>query len=287
MILLADGGSTKVDWCLVNKGQPVKQIFTKGANPFFCTREEISEELRISLAPGMSGYNIKAIYFYGAGCAFPEKNEVVRAAIADNFKVEKIEVGSDLLAAARGLCGHNSGIACIIGTGSNSCFYDGKDITAHVSPLGYILGDEGSGAVLGRLFIGACLKNQLTPGIKENFLSRYNLTPATILENVYRQPTPNKFLAGLSPFILENINDNTVYNLVYTAFKDLFIKNVMQYEHKDCDVHLTGSVAFYYRRILRKVGEDLGLKIGKIVQSPMEGLIRYYRSQLLVDAMNS
>ncbi|SBW04085.1 ATPase [uncultured Dysgonomonas sp.] len=287
MILLADGGSTKVDWCLINKGQLVKQIFTKGANPFFCTREEISEELRISLAPDMSGYKIEAIYFYGAGCAFPEKNEIVRAAIADNFKVENIEVGSDLLAAARGLCGHNSGIACIIGTGSNSCFYDGENIISNVSPLGYILGDEGSGAVLGRLFIGACLKNQLTPGIKENFLSQYNLTPAVILEKVYRQPTPNRFLASLSPFILGNINDSTVYNLVYNAFKDFFIKNVMQYEHKDYDVHLTGSVAFHYQLILRKAGEDLGLKIGKITQSPMEGLITYYSSQQAVGAFNS
>lgn len=287
MILLADGGSTKVDWCLINKGQLVKQIFTKGANPFFCTREEISEELRTSLAPHMSGYAIEAIYFYGAGCAFPEKNEIVRAAIADNFNVENIEVGSDLLAAARGLCGHNSGIACIIGTGSNSCFYNGTDITSNVSPLGYILGDEGSGAVLGRLFVGACLKNQLSTGIKEDFLSRYNLTPATILEKVYRQPTPNRFLASLSPFILENINDNTVYNLVYNAFKDFFTKNVMQYEYKDYDVHLTGSVAFHYQQILRKAGEDAGLKIGKITQSPMDGLIIYYSSQQAVSALNS
>lgn len=287
MILLADGGSTKVDWCLINKGQLIKQIFTKGANPFFCTREEISEELRISLTPYISGHKIEAIYFYGAGCAFPEKNEIVRSAIADNFKVDKIEVGSDLLAAARGLCGHSAGIACIIGTGSNSCFYDGEKITSNVSPLGYILGDEGSGAALSRLFVGACLKNQLTPGIKEIFLGRYNLTPGIILENVYRQPTPNRFLASLSPFILENINDSTVYDLIYNAFKDFYIKNVMQYEYEDYDVHFTGSVAFHYQQILRKAGDDLGLRIGKITQSPMEGLITYYSSQQVVGTFNS
>ncbi|WP_029905312.1 ATPase [Prevotella sp. 10(H)] len=276
MILLADGGSTKVDWCLIDNGQTVKQFYTKGANPFFRTREEISEELKVELLPHISDYDIDAVYFYGAGCAFPEKNEIIKAAISDNLHIAKIEIGSDLLAAARGLCGHTKGIACIIGTGSNSCFYDGENIQSNVSPLGYVLGDEGSGAVLGRLFIGACLKNQLTEGIKEKFLTHYNLTPALILENVYRQPMPNRFLAGFSPFILENINDNSVYELVYNAFRDFYIRNVMQYDYTNYEIHFTGSVAYHYRKVLRKVGEDLNLNIGKIVQSPMEGLIKYH-----------
>ena len=276
MILLADGGSTKVDWCLVDKSQLVKQIFTKGANPFFRSREDISEEIKTELLPQLEDYAIDKVYFYGAGCAFPEKNEVIRAAIADNITASTIEVGSDLLAAARSLCGRSKGIACIIGTGSNSCFYDGQKITENVSPLGYILGDEGSGAVLGRLFLGACLKNQLTVGLKEKFLNLFNLTPAIILEKVYKEPIPNRFLASLSPFLKENIEDKTIYALVYNAFNDFFVKNVMQYDYQNNEVHLTGSLSYYYQDVLRRVGADLGLKIGTIVQSPMVGLIRYH-----------
>lgn len=276
MILLADGGSTKVDWCLVDHGNVVKQIFTKGANPFFRTRDDISEELSTTLRPAMSGYEIDAVYFFGAGCAFPEKNEIVRAAIADNVSASLIEVGSDLLAAAKSLCGHSEGIACIIGTGSNSCFYDGNEIAANVSSLGYILGDEGSGAVLGRLFIGACLKNQLTPGIKEKFMEQYKLTQAEILDSVYKQPMANRFLAGFSPFLIHNIEDKTIYKLVYSAFKDFFVKNIMQYNYKNHKVHFAGSIAYYYRNILCRVGDDLGIEVGDIVQSPMDGLIEYY-----------
>jgi len=276
MILLADGGSTKVDWCLVSHGKAIKQVCTKGANPFFRSSEDISEELKENLFPEISEYDIKAAYFYGAGCAFPEKNEIIRSAIANSLHIENIEVGSDLLAAAKGLCGHSEGIACILGTGSNSCFFDGYNIIANVSSLGYILGDEGSGAVLGRLLVSACLKNQLTAGLKEKFLEQFNLTQAEILNSVYKQPLANRFLAGLSPFLLQHIEDETIYNLVYNAFNDFFVKNVMQYDYKNYPVHFAGSIAYYYEKILRNVGQGLGIEIGNIVQSPMPGLINYY-----------
>lgn len=279
MILLADGGSTKVDWRLVDGNKEIKQISTKGANPFFRTREDISGEIKTVIKPAVKEYPIDAVFFFGAGCASPEKNMIIRNAIADNIKTPYVEVDSDLLAAAKGLCGTNKGIACILGTGSNSCFYDGVTIKENISPLGYILGDEGSGAVLGRLFIGACLKNQLTNGLKEKFLKEFDLTPAIILDTVYKQPMANRFLASLSPFMVENIHDKTVYNLVYNAFKDFFVKNVMQYDYKNNDVHFTGSVAYHYQDILRKAGTEMKIKIGTISQSPMEGLIRYYTGE--------
>lgn len=279
MILLADGGSTKVDWRLVEGTKEVKQISTKGANPFFRSREDISEEIKKVINPVLNGHTIDSVHFFGAGCASPEKNKIVRDAIADNIKTSHIEVNSDLVAAAKGLCGTKKGIACILGTGSNSCFYDGEEIVENVSPLGYVLGDEGSGAVLGRLFLGACLKNQLTEGLKEKFLKEFDLTPAAILDMVYRQPLANRFLASLSPFLIENIHDKTVYDLVYNAFKDFFVKNVMQYDYKNNDVHFTGSVAYYYKDLVRKVGTDLNIKVGIISQSPMEGLIRYYAGE--------
>ena len=279
MILLADGGSTKVDWRLVEGTKEIKQISTKGANPFFRSREDISEEIKKVINPVLNGHTIDSVHFFGAGCASPEKNKIVRDAIADNIKTSHIEVNSDLVAAAKGLCGTKKGIACILGTGSNSCFYDGEEIVENVSPLGYVLGDEGSGAVLGRLFLGACLKNQLTKGLKEKFLKEFDLTPAAILDMVYRQPLANRFLASLSPFLIENIHDKTVYDLVYNAFKDFFVKNVMQYDYKNNDVHFTGSVAYYYKDLVRKVGTDLNIKVGIISQSPMEGLIRYYAGE--------
>lgn len=279
MILLADGGSTKVDWRLVEGTKEIKQISTKGANPFFRSREDISEEIKKVINPVLNGHTIDSVHFFGAGCASPEKNKIVRDAIADNIKTSHIEVNSDLVAAAKGLCGTKKGIACILGTGSNSCFYDGEEIVENVSPLGYVLGDEGSGAVLGRLFLGACLKNQLTKGLKEKFLKEFDLTPAAILDMVYRQPLANRFLASLSPFLVENIHDKTVYDLVYNAFKDFFVKNVMQYDYKNNDVHFTGSVAYYYKDLVRKVGADLNIKVGIISQSPMEGLIRYYAGE--------
>ena len=279
MILLADGGSTKVDWRLVEGTKEIKQISTKGANPFFRSREDISEEIKKVINPVLNGHTIDSVHFFGAGCASPEKNKIVRDAIADNIKTSHIEVNSDLVAAAKGLCGTKKGIACILGTGSNSCFYDGEEIVENVSPLGYVLGDEGSGAVLGRLFLGACLKNQLTKGLKEKFLKEFDLTPAAILDMVYRQPLANRFLASLSPFLVENIHDKTVYDLVYNAFKDFFVKNVMQYDYKNYDVHFTGSVAYYYKDLVRKVGADLNIKVGIISQSPMEGLIKYYAGE--------
>ncbi len=276
MILLADGGSTKVDWHLIDNGKEVLQVFTKGMNPFFRSREEICEEIKTSLVVALSAYKIDAVYFFGAGCANPEKNRIIADAISDNINVLNIEVNSDLLAAARGLCGREKGIACIIGTGSNSCYYNGEKIIENISPLGFILGDEGSGAVLGKLFVGACLKNQLPEGLKEKFLSEFELTPVIILDKVYKQPMPNRFLATITPFILKQIEDETVYNLVYSSFKDFFIKNVMQYDYKSNLTHFTGSVAYHFRHILNEVGRDLDIQIGNITQSPMEGLIRYY-----------
>ncbi|NDV78107.1 BadF/BadG/BcrA/BcrD ATPase family protein [Dysgonomonas sp. 511] len=276
MRLLADGGSTSVDWRLIDNGKEILRTSTKGANPFFRTTEDISEEIGKYLIPRINGSDISSVHFFGAGCAFPEKNEIIRQAIAKHLSQVDIEVDSDLLAAARGLCGHEKGIACIIGTGSNSCFYDGNKIVDNVSPLGYILGDEGSGAVLGRLFIGACLKNQLTSGLKEKMLAEMGLTPSEILDRVYRQPLANRFLASFSPFMNKHIEDKSVYDLVFNAFRDFFTKNVMQYDYKNNLVHFTGSVAYAYAAVLRDVARSLDIEVGTITASPMEGLIKYY-----------
>ena len=280
MMLIADSGSTKTDWCVILDNTPIKRIGTKGLNPFFQSEEEIQQELTQSLLPQLPEGTIDSVYFYGAGCT-PEKAPTLRRAIADSLPiVGNIKAYSDMLAAARGLCGREAGITCILGTGSNSCFYDGKEIVNHISPLGFILGDEGSGAVLGKLLVGDILKNQLSPAIKEAFLKQFDLTVPEIIDRVYRQPFPNRFLASLSPFIAQHLEEPGIRQLVLGSFIAFLRRNVMQYDYTQYPAHFIGSVAHCYKEILQEAAQETGIRIGKILQSPMEGLIQYHSDPL-------
>lgn len=280
MMLIADSGSTKTDWCVILDNTPIKRIGTKGLNPFFQSEEEIQQELTHSLLPQLPEGTIDSVYFYGAGCT-PEKAPTLRRAIADSLPVVgNIKAYSDMLAAARGLCGREAGITCILGTGSNSCFYDGKEIVNHISPLGFILGDEGSGAVLGKLLVGDILKNQLSPTIKEVFLKQFDLTVPEIIDRVYRQPFPNRFLASLSPFIAQHLEEPGIRQLVLGSFIAFLRRNVMQYDYTQYPAHFIGSVAHCYKEILQEAAQETGIRIGKTLQSPMEGLIQYHSDPL-------
>lgn len=276
MILVADSGSTKTNWSVCEKGQLICQLLTSGTNPFFQTTEEITNEIGTSLWPTLSSFQIETVYFYGAGCAFTEQTDIIREAFKP-FTNVPVEVYSDLMGAARSLCGKQSGIACILGTGSNSCYYDGLSIRQQISPLGFILGDEGSGAVLGKLLVADCLKHQLPENICKKFMEQYSLTPALLLDRIYKKPFPNRFLAHLSGFLLENIEEQAIYNLVYNSFRSFFIRNVMQYEgYKNCPIHFTGSIAYYYRKVLLDAASSLQLTLGKIEKEPMPGLISFH-----------
>lgn len=275
MILIADSGSTKTDWSIIENEKKLKSIQSKGINPFFQTEQEIVDELAGSLLPEISDKNIQSVVFYGTGCT-PEKQSVVRNAIARVLTAGKIEINTDLLAAAHAVCGKQAGLVCILGTGSNSCYYDGTAITANVSPLGFILGDEGSGAALGKSLVGDILKNQLPEHLKEAFSRRYSLTTAEIIDRVYRKPFPNRFLAGFSPFLLEHIDEPQIRSIVETCFRAFFRRNVMQYDYRTHDVHFVGSVAFYFQDVLKEIATECGIKTGKIMQQPMEGLIAYH-----------
>lgn len=282
MILIADSGSTKTDWCVVENGVVLQQIFTKGTNPFFQSEEKISNEIATSLLPQLRTDEPDAVYFYGAGCGFPDKIETMRRVLTRHLKVKgELEVNSDMLAAARSLCGHKAGIACIMGTGSNSCYYDGENIVSNVSPLGFILGDEGSGACLGKLMVGDLLKNQMTPALKEEFLRQFRLTPADIIDRVYRKPFPNRFLASLSPFLAQHLDEPCVHALVQNSFKAFLRRNVMQYEgYQQHKVHFIGSIAFYYKEVLAEAARETGIRLGTILKSPMEGLVEYHSTML-------
>lgn len=274
-ILIADSGATKTDWCLTMNGKIEHRFSSKGISPVFQTQEEIAEEIKPYVYPVFKKMDIGAVYFYGTGC-IPEKIQSVKNAISQSFQVETIEVYSDLIAAAHALCGHSSGIACILGTGSNSCQWNGKEVVNQISPLGFILGDEGSGASLGKHLVGDALKNQLSPGLKEKLLEQYDLTPASIIDKVYRQPFPSRFLASLTPFILQHIQDETICRIVEQSFSDFFTRNVIQYNYKENKVNFVGSIAWYFADVLRQVAQAKEIQIGKIEQSPMPGLVEYY-----------
>ncbi|MDR1402850.1 MAG: ATPase [Tannerellaceae bacterium] len=276
MILLADSGSTKTEWRITDKGKSIKRILAPGMNPYFQQPDEIGKVIEQKLLPEINGFAIEAVYFYGAGCAVPEKNRLIRDAIR-HYLPCPVEVCSDLTGAARALCGKQAGIACILGTGSNSCFYDGKDIVRNISPLGFILGDEGSGAVLGKLLVGDCLKNQLPLHLKNKFIKQFRLTPEAVLEHVYKQPFPNRYLAGFSKFLIQNIKEPALYNLAYNSFRSFFIRNVMQYDHyRDYPISFTGSIAFYYQDVLLAAARSFSLPVEQITQTPMEGLLFYH-----------
>ena len=275
MILIADSGSTSTNWVLVEHGKSVQSLFTPGINPFYQTPEEIAGEIA-TLTLNVKPSSVKAIYFYGAGCV-ADKIEMVKQAIAQSFTQSQIYVESDLVAAARGLLQHEAGIACILGTGSNSCFYDGKNIVSNVSPLGFILGDEGSGAVLGKKFIADCLKNQLPEELKNKFLTTFGLTANDIINHVYRKPFPNRYLAQFTPFLAENMAEPAIYNLIFDSFTDFFVRNVMQYPNFDeYPVSFVGSIAYYFKDILEVVAFELGITLGEIKQSPLEGLVAFH-----------
>lgn len=278
LLLLADSGSTKTDWCLLADGRPVREMQTKGINPVYQHEEDIVNELVVSLLPQLGEERPDAICFYGAGCALPDCVEVVRRALSSQLQPKgKVEVCTDMLAAARGLCGHRAGIACILGTGSNSCLYDGEKLVENVSPLGFILGDEGSGACLGKLLVGDILKNQTPPEWKEKFLQQYRLTPADIIERVYRRPFPNRFLASLSPFLAEHLHEPCFHRLVLNSFRAFLQRNVMQYtDYSRYEVSFTGSVAWHYREVLRQAADELGIRLGLITSTPMKGLVAYH-----------
>lgn len=277
MILIADSGSTKTHWCLMAANGQTSEFTMDGINPFYQTSDAIKNSISVQLLPQLSHLmwagTITDVFFYGAGCT-PEKKKFVASAVGACFKKAEVQVESDMVGAARGLLGRSEGIACILGTGSNSCLYDGKEIVKNVPALGFILGDEGSGAVLGKRLVADLLKNQLTDELKEKFLAQYGVTQADIIENVYRKPFPNRYLAAMSKFAAENIGHPLIYNLVYDHFNQFVVRNLKQYPV--LPVGFIGSIAYYYKEVLAKVIADNGLQLAQILQSPMPGLVRYH-----------
>ena len=262
MILIADCGSTKIDWCALNNEKVEKQVFTMGMNAVMLTEEEMRQRIADQLIPelGDIASEITAVFFYGAGCISAEVcGNVARAIRANLPSAETVEVYTDLLAAARALCGREPGIA------------------SNVSPLGFILGDEGSGAVLGKLFLGDVLKKQLPAEICAAFLDEYDLDLLGIIRRVYREPQANRFLASVTPFLSKNIAVPEIHELVLNAFRAFFRRNIKQYtDYSKHPVNFIGSIAYYFADVLREAAAAEGCTVGQIVKSPMEGLIKFH-----------
>ena len=276
MIIIADSGSTKTDWVLCNSNGIVARAKTQGFNPTIQGSEEIFAQLAEELSGEFTTSAPKEIFFYGAGCAYDTANARMKEALRGIFATPEIHVNSDLLAAARAMCDNKEGIACIMGTGSNSCLYNGKEITDNTPPMGYILGDEGSGANLGRQLISDCVKKQLPKEIREAFMTEYRLDIPTILEKVYRTPMPNRWLASLVPFIQKHRNNAEISAMVKQCFRQFFQRNVMVYRHSWLPIHIIGGIGISFTEEIKEAAESLGLSIGNIAQSPMEGLVKYH-----------
>lgn len=290
MILIADSGSTKTDWILANEADAIKAldtykiITTQGINPIYQSEETIakivSEELLTAVnqqfAEPFAHNTFAKVAFYGAGCTeamYPKMQKVLSSAL----QCEAIEVAGDLLGAARALCGNAEGVACILGTGANSCFYDGKQIVKNVPPLGYILGDEGSGAVLGKLFMNGIFKGSLPSEIRDAYLAEAQLTYQQVIENVYRKPLANRFLATTSKFILRHIAEPSLQQLVRTNFDNFFEQNIVHYhEYSTRYISAVGSIAHYFRRFFEASAATHGYEVQKIERSPIEQMLRYH-----------
>ncbi|MBE9465697.1 N-acetylglucosamine kinase [Dyadobacter subterraneus] len=276
--LIADSGSTKTDWLVATTGKTPFRLHSGGLNPFYQTKEEVTEVLEKEVLPFITS-PIDQIFFYGAGCADKVTSRPIYDALVDSVpSAEIIEVASDMLAAARGLCGNKPGIACILGTGANNAFYDGNKIAHSIGSLGFWLGDEGSGSYLGKTLLVNFLQNELPQDLHEQFEETYPGTNRLfVLEKVYRQPFPNRYFATFSEFISKNIQHPFITKLVQDAFILFTEKYILK--HQDAEkypIHFTGSIAFYYREILKTVLESKGLQVGKIAKSPMETLYEYH-----------
>lgn len=276
MILIADSGSTKTDWCVAKDGFTVKRFTTQGINPYHQDERRINGIVLDELLPQTGEYKLKKIVFYGSGCrdeTIPTMKNILYSAFNNNVEVE---IYSDLLGAARAICGHEEGIACILGTGSNSCLYDGKKIVGNIPPLGYILGDEGSGATLGKIFINEIFKNSRMYDLKNEFLQVLQMTEGDIIDRVYRQPMANRFLASLAPFIHSHIERHEVNEIVTENFRQFLLKNVKRYHRDDLQVSFIGSIAWHFKSQLLQSALEENVYVGSVEKSPMDGLLRYH-----------
>lgn len=279
MIAIADSGSSKTDWVFIS-GSETTAIETLGINPFFQETQQIVEGLEAAI-PKKFRKNTEKIFFYGAGCIKGKTDKTVADALISVFAKAKVEVEDDMTGAAKGLLGNKKGIACILGTGANSCYYNGKEITDKVPTLGFILGDEGSGAHLGKLFLNDYFKRAIPTELMNKIDNELKLDMAEVLNSVYKKEYPSRYLAGFSKFIHQHKDHAYLHKLIKQSFTHFFFKNIERYEnYQNTTVNFVGSIAFYYKDILQEVAFERNIKVGQLIHKPIEGLKSFHSNNI-------
>lgn len=275
MKVIGESSSTRTEWTIIDGNNVVEHAFTTGLNPYFQTRRELSHSIRLELPEVFFKRRWDHVYFYGAGCGTIEKKKIMESSLVAQFR-SPITVESDLLGAARGLLVHEAGLACILGTGANSCLYNGTEIVKNVPPLGFILGDEGSSAYMGKIFVADVLRGIAPVEICKLFLEKYNVNQNILMDEVYTNTLPSRSLARFSQFLAEHLDNPYVYNLVYNAFMSFFERNIFSYDYKTMPLSFVGSTAVIFSDVLKKAAADFGTSISKIVRNSMPGLVEYH-----------
>jgi len=281
MKLIADSGATKSDWILADNTGEKMSYQLPGLSPYYVNSKQIAELVKNDLVPFIETRKIRKIFFYGTGCSSPVKSLIVEEGLAKVFSKSDIRVNSDMLGAARALFGARKGIACILGTGSSSCFYDGEKIAESAPSLGFFFGDEGSGAYMGRKFLRDYLLGNLPSELNIAFKKEYNYTRENILDAVYNMPFPNRFLASFCDFYADNLSNGYVYELVSHSFREFFFSYVEFFKHyenyRELPVSFVGSVAFFFEPMLRQIGNEFEVKIEKVMRSPISALAQFHK----------
>ncbi len=279
MKLIADSGSTKTTWVITEDGQINSRIITAGLNPYFHTSDSLVSLLSIELLPSLIPDQIQEIHFYGAGCSTENNQAMIGDALAIFFRKAEISISHDILGAARSLFGHEEGIAAILGTGCNSCYYDGLHCFSKVDSLGYLFGDEGGGSYLGKTLLGKFLKKELPEDLHNAFVKAYPSSLEDILNSVYNRPFPNRYLAGFSKFLEPLQQHPFVHQLVRNSFLAFFDAQIKQYHnYRELKISFVGSIAYYFKNILLEVAETEGIRTGIINKSPIDGLITFHNN---------
>jgi N-acetylglucosamine kinase-like BadF-type ATPase len=289
MILIADSGSTKCDWVAIQKsGEEVLRTLTMGFNPYFHSQATISTAIKQNEQLSSLQNEVEAIYYYGAGCSSKELNHIVEVALRVSFPNAMVYVDHDLLGAAYAAYQGEPNVTCILGTGSNSCLFDGESLTESVPALGFILGDEGSGSYFGKKLIAAHLYGNLPTDVNEDFKRIYGLTMQEIVTNVYVKPHANVYLASFVRFISGYKNLPFFKEMLHNGMKEFLATHVLCYpEAKDLKVNFVGSVAFHFNEAIHSAAQDLGLTIGEIIQRPVDELVNYHKKYILIETIES
>jgi glucosamine kinase len=275
--LIADSGSTKAEWCVIG-GARKKTVMTEGMSPYFLNTDQMMTLLKTQLLPNLKNIEIDEVYFYGTGCKSPENRKSVAKALKAHFPKAHIEVNHDLLGIARASCGSEKGVACILGTGSNACYFNGKTIVKNSPGLGYVLGDEGSGAYLGRKVLQYFLYNTFDEDLRSRFDAQYVTNAVEILDHIYKKPLPNRYLASFAVFLAENRGHYMIENIIEDGLNDFFFQHLCKFgESWKYPIHFVGSVGFGFRDVLLDLASSYEFTVGKILKSPMEGLVTYHQ----------